>query len=384
MAEFRQKLRGSTADLDGVALYEGLLAVDLTRQELRLYDGIALGGYRIPNLTTLQDDFVPAATGGQFDGRISSTGNIVAGQGAGGPALTEGEASGDANVGFNYEAGLPQQTGNSAQISVNKDSTTAAEMDFKLAANNSIATPLALNSVLTLKEDRVDVAPPVYAPGNDVADHESKVINRTAGDARYAKADGSNLTAILAAVIDHLFAIGDTIITDNSSNPATRFPGTTWALVSTGRAVVGVGGNGQSNWTVGQVRGSETHQLTTHELASHTHTGTTGNQSANHTHSGTTGSENTGHTHRTDNANNSFVVNTPQNTQNVFESGNGGGLAIASGSTSDRSNTHQHPFTTGGVSNNHQHPFTTNSNGGNGAHNNVQPSRAFYIWQRTA
>jgi hypothetical protein len=53
MAERRQKIRGTSLELDQDLGAAGLLAYDTERKELRVYDGILLGGYRIPNLETI-------------------------------------------------------------------------------------------------------------------------------------------------------------------------------------------------------------------------------------------------------------------------------------------------------------------------------------------
>jgi hypothetical protein len=53
MAERRQKIRGTSLQLDQDLGAQGLLAYDTERKELRVYDGILLGGYRIPNLLTI-------------------------------------------------------------------------------------------------------------------------------------------------------------------------------------------------------------------------------------------------------------------------------------------------------------------------------------------
>lgn len=53
MAERRQKLRGTTTQLDQEVGLVALLAYDTNRQELRVFDGVLMGGYRIPNLTTI-------------------------------------------------------------------------------------------------------------------------------------------------------------------------------------------------------------------------------------------------------------------------------------------------------------------------------------------
>ena len=86
---------------------------------------------------------------------------------------------------------------------------------------------------------------------------------------------------------------------------------------------------------------------------SHTHTGTTGNQSADHTHSGTTSTAGL-HDHNT-------------NAQNVGSGSTAGGLYSASAGGSfrrtDFAGDHTHTITTGGASANHTHSFTTASSG---------------------
>lgn len=88
--------------------------------------------------------------------------------------------------------------------------------------------------------------------------------------------------------------------------------------------------------------------------ASHTHTGTTGNESSNHTHGGTTSSSGN-HTHGT-------------NAYGVGGGTSAGGLYSASNPSNPVSTTgagdHTHTITTGGVSANHTHSFTTAASGG--------------------
>lgn len=52
MAERRKKIRGSTAALDGIAGLEGMFAFDRQAKEIRVYDGVTIGGFRIPNKAT--------------------------------------------------------------------------------------------------------------------------------------------------------------------------------------------------------------------------------------------------------------------------------------------------------------------------------------------
>jgi microcystin-dependent protein len=90
--------------------------------------------------------------------------------------------------------------------------------------------------------------------------------------------------------------------------------------------------------TLGATGGSETHTLTTAQLASHTHTGTTSTVSNDHTHGVT-----------------------------VYIASSGGGDGVFGGISSTSGNTT-------GISANHTHTFTTNASGSGGAHNNVQPT----------
>lgn len=77
MAEYRQKLRGSTAELDQVIGNEGLLTYDSTRKEMRAFDGVLQGGYRIPNLATIDTLYkLPerlTATGKSLDATSANT-----------------------------------------------------------------------------------------------------------------------------------------------------------------------------------------------------------------------------------------------------------------------------------------------------------------------
>jgi microcystin-dependent protein len=95
--------------------------------------------------------------------------------------------------------------------------------------------------------------------------------------------------------------------------------------------------------TLGAAGGTETHTLTTAQLASHTHTGTTGNESATETHS---------------------YLQTIANTTNT--TGAGVGVDVVSSLTTTGA-------TTGSQSLNHTHSFTTAAAGSGTAHNNLPP-----------
>lgn len=120
----------------------------------------------------------------------------------------------------------------------------------------------------------------------------------------------------------------------------------------------------------GALIGGNLHTLTAAELATHTHSGTTGNENANHSHtgSGTTGTDSPDHSH---------VYSAPSpgpgtgTTPNYFDSGN---VSANTGGASTR-HTHAYSFTTSTENVVHQHAFTTDGGTvGNGAHNTVHRS----------
>lgn len=151
--------------------------------------------------------------------------------------------------------------------------------------------------------------------------------------------------ANLFAVIGTSFGAGDGATTFNIPNMQNHFP---------------FGGTG-----MGVAAGATTVALGAGNIPSHTHSGTTANESTSHTHSGTTGTESQQHSHN--------ITGTP-----------GGGTGATSGGqtisdigtfTSGTENqSHTHSFTTGTESNNHNHTFTTDGGAGlNGSAFSIMP-----------
>ncbi len=173
-------------------------------------------------------------------------------------------------------------------------------------------------------------------------------------------ATGALGTDLKSTLIDLLYPVGSIYIETTGTNPNTTFGTGTWAAHAAGRALVGVGDNGEETWTEGQEEGSETHTLTTGELPAHGHlftgTGTT-NTAGAHTHSiernasGTTGAFGTGFAAFNYDGNNSGPI------------------------TTSSAGDHSHTVTVTG---------TTNNEGSGAAHNNLQPSIGVYVWKRTA
>jgi len=72
MAERRQKIRGNTVELDQVIGLAGLLAVNSEKNNLRLFDGIVMGGYEILNADQIAELYT-------LPNRLSTTGVEIAG-----------------------------------------------------------------------------------------------------------------------------------------------------------------------------------------------------------------------------------------------------------------------------------------------------------------
>jgi microcystin-dependent protein len=141
---------------------------------------------------------------------------------------------------------------------------------------------------------------------------------------------------------------------------------------------------------LGNNGGAETHILTEAQMPSHTHTGTTGNQSADHSHSGTTANANTSHSHSIGDSGNHLHSFSSVNGRTLVLRGSGSsglyqadnpttkntdnsGIHNHNASTGLSGSAHTHTVTTGGVSANHTHDFTTAARGSGNAHNNLQP-----------
>jgi microcystin-dependent protein len=110
---------------------------------------------------------------------------------------------------------------------------------------------------------------------------------------------------------------------------------------------------------LGETSGSKTVTLTTANMAAHTHSGSTGDQSADHYHSGSTGTVSADHSHFGPGW--SDAVST---SGNIFHTNNRSFNTYGAMGTSGISANHVHSFSTGGVSSNHTHSFTTDNGTG--------------------
>lgn len=151
------------------------------------------------------------------------------------------------------------------------------------------------------------------------------------------------------------YEIGDILVTMNATDPAVRWPGTTWEVFAPGRVLIGAGKGTDINGTsmefaVGATGGEYSHQLTVGEMPSHSHSASS-SSTGDHYHvwySGRYGSS--------------------ENSTSADSAGVG-------------ANNTSHKTLSAGS---HSHTITINNTGSNTAHNNIQPYLAVYYWKRTA
>lgn len=161
----------------------------------------------------------------------------------------------------------------------------------------------------------------------------------------------------LPAFIDGLrVQVGGLYATTDGTNPGTKLGYGTWVAWGMGRALVSEGQTDRL-WTIEQEDGFETHTLQQTEMPAHTHwidppnTGTSGAGGHSHTFSSRGGL--------------------------VFGDTETGSSSSSSGTefTSSVGN-HTHWFDIPG--------FSSGTVGSNSPHNNIMPSKAAYLWKRTA
>jgi microcystin-dependent protein len=178
--------------------------------------------------------------------------------------------------------------------------------------------------------------------------NDGTIGNASSGGTSRANADTEDLFTLLWNNISDTYA---PVSSGRGANAAADFAAnkTITLLSALGRALgIAGSGSGLTARTLGQVLGTETHQLSESELAQHNHaiSLTSGTQSANHTHTNGGG-------------------------DGTFRGG-GGGTQVASGSGTGI----EGGSVTSNQSADHTHSIAGNSgnSGTNSAHNNMQPT----------
>lgn len=88
--------------------------------------------------------------------------------------------------------------------------------------------------------------------------------------------DGTLGDAFKTAIAEAIYPIGSVTFSQDNTNPGSRFTGTTWVQIATGRFIAGqgAGNDGTEAKTIpagNDTTGKYNHPLTTAELASHSH-----------------------------------------------------------------------------------------------------------------
>lgn len=150
---------------------------------------------------------------------------------------------------------------------------------------------------------------------------------------------------------DLIYPVGIVVEFENSTDPNTVFPGTTWIVTQKGQVAVGAGDyweNGTKyTYTLGDTGGEVKHPLSVDEMPAHSHSASCSTD-GNHAHT--------------------FYLAADGNPDNGKKGANTG--HASTGTTS--------------YAGNHSHTITISSMGGNGSHENRQPYVVVNFWRRTA
>ncbi len=235
------------------------------------------------------------------------------------------------------EFAIYTSVGNASSVGVEiKSDTYAREEDFEY----HLTDPEAHRDFTGCSDASSGVRGFVPAPAKGDG---KKFLSATGG---WEKAGHSPLE-----LYDLIYPVGIVVEFENSTDPNTVFPGTTWIVTQKGQVAVGAGDyweNGTKyTYTLGDTGGEVKHLITVDELADHAH-GASCSTDGNHNHS--------------------YSRTTPPNPDNAATGSSAGHWET--GTTSEAGS--------------HAHTITIASTGGNKPHENRQPYKVVAKWLRTA
>lgn len=182
------------------------------------------------------------------------------------------------------------------------------------------------------------------------------------------------------SIIDLLFPVGRIIMSMDSTNPASLYPGTTWQRIGSGRTIIDCGGD----YKAGTPGGAATVTLTAKQMPAHNHSGSTASAGA-HTHTrgtmnitGTTVASNDICGYGQGPHTGAFYYGGENTSYRYANDRDGGSVATVS---FDASRSWTGATSSAGA---HTHSVTINNSGNGEAHNNMPPYMPAYIWQRIA
>ena len=339
------------ADTFKALLHTGNISLSSGSPDAKIYSGdgfessltvsTASNGIKVSGNATIDGDVISEGDG-SFIGSLNSGSHTVTGNSdisgtvkIGGNTTISGSLSsgshrvignsnisGNSNIGGSLNSGSHTVTGNSnisGTVEVGGNTTISGSLNsgsHTVTGNSNISGTTSITGSLS--------------SGSHTVTGNSRITNRIDVNQIYANTY-LNLPGTLttADVVDHIYPIGSIVFSFAiTGNPSSRFTGTTWTQIATGRFIVGVGtGNdGIQNrvFAAGNNPGSYEHTLQLDEMPIHSHT----------------------------------ISN---NGGTVSDSGSGDTASPANGTNG-----------------------TSGTSGGDQPHENTPPGFGLYVWQRTA
>jgi len=253
-----------------------------------------------------------------------------------------------------------------------KDALSSGD-PLKIVKGTEINTEF--NNIATAVATKADLASPTFT-GTPALPTGTTAVTQSAGNNSTAISTTAYTDAAIAAAKQALYPVGSIYINaTNSTNPGTLLGFGTWSAFGAGRVPVGFDA-GDPLFDSAEETGGSKDAI----VVSHTHTGTSGNQSADHTHTFSATTSNAGsHTHTQTNG-----TGGTSNTGTVGTRSNVGSFPDDQVTSTAGAHDHTVSGTTSTVSATHNHSFTTDATGSSGTNANLQPYITVYIWKRTA